>query len=179
MTESQTIKQAKKGDKAAMGRIITQYEGLVVQLSTQYAKSRCMDFEDCKQTAYLAIMTAVKMYDPARGKLINLLWRSILNALRRMYQFERGESHSNTDTSEIDESSPLDGVQAADLHYMLKVCMGEEKYQMLLLYTEQQSCRAVAKMIGCSVNKVYGVRREAQTLLRETGYVYKDGRTII
>lgn len=142
-------------------------KGLIIKLVMDYCSGKpYMDFDDAIQIAQMAAMTALKGYDPAKGKLSPRVWARVSTELNRY----RGRCLRHMSYTIIDD---IDGVPEAaapqvteelSTDYMLSLLTERERKIVSLRYgigCYERSTKEISAIYDLSTSRINRILKEA------------------
>ena len=183
MTDGELALAAQRGDAAAEEELVRRFEPLAEGVSRSYILAGC-DADDLRQIARIALLEAVRTYDPARGAefstyasacVKNRMRDAALRAASRIRIAAAGKNAPlNSGVSIDDERAEEGGVALGELvspelspeqQYIekeaeaaffeaLKELIGERDLTVVRLYLASMPYKEISEKLGISAKKV-------------------------
>lgn len=193
MTNEELAVHIQNGEKDLSGQLWANVEKLVYLLANRLyvaykarCESKCIELADIEQEGFLAMLDAVKAYDPARGfAFVSYLRHPLANQVKALL-FKRGHEHireisydqpiregvDNTDTlwdtmpaperpyDELIEQGWQEALNKA-MERALSYLTPEQRLSTHLRYYEGLSGTQAAQIMGISANREAHIHRKA------------------
>lgn len=178
--DEQLIEAYRHGDNASLVSLISRYLG-VIDGKLNRAAVRPSDRDDLKQEALMALLNAVRFFDPARGaKFSTFADRCMENAIRgALQQQNTKKARLLSEALPIDDAGELaSGENPEDLYIdregyrvmlgKIEVNLSEFEKNVLFSYLDGNNYAQIATLLGSSQksvdNALQRVRRKLKTV---------------
>ncbi|PQJ35567.1 RNA polymerase subunit sigma-70 [Salinibacter sp. 10B] len=173
------VRRVRNGDEDAFRVLVDRYEGMVFDLTNQYADSP----EDAEDLAQDAFVRAYRRLDDLRkqeqfaswlyGITLNCCRDYAKNVRRETYAFSRTEEQEDADALPGDQPAQDETLMAEERHEQLWTALEElsSTYAtpFLLKYRDGMTYKAMSKRLDVSVSalkvRVHRARKKLRTLL--------------
>jgi len=172
-TDEQLVFAARAGDQAARDQLLRRHTPLIYRLIRDWRVLEWVSHDDAEQTAWLAMLRAIELWDPAHGsRFSTYAWAAITNNLRKLIRREtrwwarhslhdewhiitgRGQSQSDVDLIEmLGQLHPV-ARQIVELRHGIGCAAGNASWH------------TIARQIGLPVPKARAIYMTAMAQLR-------------
>lgn len=168
-------RRALAGDSAAEGRLVAKHTGLVKSLAKPM-RGRGVSFDDLVQIGLLAMLVAIRRFDPDRGNRLSTyatpwvrrdLTNAVLDADRKRLHLV--DSYDRVGQPVVDDPEPEDSLVLEDVEVAFEACLTEDEQTVLGMHyggVRGMSYRDIGLMTGRSKHKVGRIKRRAVAKLR-------------
>ena len=157
MVESEIIKQAKRGNSEAFGKLIDSYKKLVFSFAYYHVKNRA-DAEDITQEVFWRVFSYINKFDEKR-KFFSWLYAIEMNILATF--FKKRIKHKKADVDEdflenivFDEKDHLSLEDKIILFEAIDKLSSLEKSLIYMKYNEDCSIKEIAESVNLSEDNV-------------------------
>ncbi|WDR07538.1 RNA polymerase sigma factor [Devosia rhodophyticola] len=162
------VRRAQGGDADAFGQILTRHYDLIYRTAYKWCGDQS-DAEDVAQEVCAKLGSAIASYD-GRAQFSSWLYRIVLNSVRDM---QRARSRRNRHVDALAHVSPQQTapdqeafVTAGQLWDAVRGLPDNQRDAVLLVYAEELSHAAVAKILECREATVSWYVHEARKKLK-------------
>lgn len=188
--------EIRSADPAA---VVKQYEPYLQKIANKYINilqiTGAVDMDDLLQAGRIAIIEAIKQYNPDRGSFINLLFYSVRAAMRRELGFDVNtgtlpaalvyldEPLSDGSEATLGDSLPDPGAVPLDdsiiqnesrreTSEQIRAALGRMKHKkqraaISLVWIEEKSKKSAADELGVNLKYFYELERSGRSSLRK------------
>lgn len=146
--EAALVERMRGGDMAARDALAASLEGVVCSRARKHATAGVLPFADLAQEGRAALVEALAMYDPARGRLLTHVWQRVDGAMVDAMRTETRRNEARWGEAATDAADHAVGLVLA----RAQAAMSAREWRASLLRASGMSWAEVGEEMGLAAD---------------------------